>query len=125
MSDWERVSPNSPATCEAPASNSVLRPVKDRTYCNSPAVLYFLPGGYRGTNGAWAFGASAICAAHNEENRIYEDVNCNECGDYVGGNSGKFINRVSDWNAPSDRFTMGKAYPYGAYVCDDCDNLTS
>ena len=73
MSDWERVNPNAPTTCEAPAIDSVFRPVKDRTYCDSPAVLYFLPGGYRGTNGAWAFGAFAVCALHNEENRIYKD----------------------------------------------------
>jgi hypothetical protein len=72
MSDWERVSPNCPDTCDAPAPDSVVRPIADRTYCGEKAVLYFLPGGFRG-DGEFIFGAFAICVKHNVWNKIYQD----------------------------------------------------
>lgn len=114
MSDWERVNPRDFIKCEAPD-------IANDRECEEVAVLIFLPGNYRGTNGDWGEPAEAVCATHNEENRIYEDVICNECGDSVEFGSGKFVNRIPDFNAPSVRHEMGNPYPYGAFICSDCE----
>jgi len=115
MGDWERVNPRDTIKCEGPDT------LNDRE-CEEAAVLIFLPGGYRGANGDWGEPAEFVCATHNEEDRIYQDVTCNECGDSVEFGSGKFVNRVHDFNTPSIRYEMGKAFPYGGYVCAECED---
>ena len=50
---------------------------------------------------------------------------CNECGDSVAMGSGKFVNRIPDLNDVETRKEMGKPYPFGAWICADCDALTS
>lgn len=46
---------------------------------------------------------------------------CNECGQSVKWGSGNFINRIPDFNSPEERHEMGKPYPYGAFMCAECD----
>jgi hypothetical protein len=46
---------------------------------------------------------------------------CNECGESVAPGSGRFVNRVIDMNDPETRREMGKPYPEGDYVCEECD----
>ena len=46
---------------------------------------------------------------------------CCECGRDVSTSSGHSINRVPDFNEPEDRQAMGRAFPYGDYVCASCD----
>ncbi len=46
---------------------------------------------------------------------------CNECGESVRLGSGRFVNRVPDFNEPEDRREMNKPYPEGDYQCAECD----
>ena len=47
---------------------------------------------------------------------------CNECGESVRFGSGKFVNRVIDFNDPETRKAMGKPFPDGDYICEECDS---
>lgn len=46
---------------------------------------------------------------------------CNECGQPVHALSGRFVNRVIDFNGYKTRKEMGKPYPIGDYRCADCE----
>lgn len=46
---------------------------------------------------------------------------CNECGQSVRRESGKFVNRVIDLNSYKTRKGMGKPHPEGDYICADCE----
>lgn len=45
---------------------------------------------------------------------------CNECGKSVAPGSGNFVNRVPDLNDAETRKEMGKPYPGGEYLCEQC-----
>jgi hypothetical protein len=47
---------------------------------------------------------------------------CSICGDSVIGGSGKFVNRVPDLNSPEERWDMGRRFPFGDWVCAECDH---
>jgi len=46
---------------------------------------------------------------------------CNECGKSVKFGSGRFVNRISDFNTRAYRKGMGKPYPEGDFICEECD----
>ena len=46
---------------------------------------------------------------------------CNECGESVAQGSGKFVNRVPDFNTTEERGEMGKPHPEGEFMCAECD----
>jgi hypothetical protein len=50
---------------------------------------------------------------------------CNECGKSVAFGSGNFVNRTPDFNSVADREAMGKPYPYGDYICAECEHKYS
>jgi len=47
---------------------------------------------------------------------------CNECGESVTQGSGKFVNRVPDFNTAEERVEMGKPHPKGSFMCVECDD---
>lgn len=47
---------------------------------------------------------------------------CNECGESVARGSGRFVNRVPDFNTPEERRSMGKPHSEGSFVCAECDS---
>ena len=58
-----------------------------------------------------------------ESKRVVEM--CNHCGRSVAWGSGSYANRVPDCNDVATRIANNLKYPYGDYVCADCDSLTS
>ena len=46
---------------------------------------------------------------------------CNHCGDPVLWGSGKFVNRIPDFNDIQTRIVNGLDFPLGDFVCDYCD----
>ena len=50
---------------------------------------------------------------------------CNACGFSVKAGSGKFVNRIPDFNDIEERIEMGRRFPAGDFVCDDCDRADS
>jgi len=58
----------------------------------------------------------AACGDKESKNEF-----CNECGADVKYGHGNFVNRVPDLNSVADRKAMSKPYPYGDYVCAECD----
>lgn len=46
---------------------------------------------------------------------------CNECGQSVQFGSGRFVNRIPDFNTVEERRAMGKPYPEGDYMCQECE----
>ena len=46
---------------------------------------------------------------------------CNECGESVAPGSGKYVNRIPDFNSERVRKSMGKPHPSGDYICAECD----
>lgn len=49
---------------------------------------------------------------------------CNECGKSVDCGSGRYINRIPDWNDIKTRKKMGKPFPKGNYICAKCEEKT-
>ena len=47
---------------------------------------------------------------------------CNHCGDSVSFGSGKFINRVLDFNDIETRILNKRIMPTGDFVCYECDS---
>ena len=47
---------------------------------------------------------------------------CSLCGSSVAPGSGKFVNRIPDFNTVGARVDHGRPYPLGEYVCKDCDD---
>ena len=55
-----------------------------------------------------------------QENKLVEV--CNHCGNSVAFGSGKFVNRVPDFNDIETKVLNKRKYPAGEFVCDECDN---
>ena len=55
-----------------------------------------------------------------QEEKIVEI--CNHCGESVSRGSGKFVDRVPDFNDISTRISNNLQFPLGDFVCDNCDN---
>jgi len=47
---------------------------------------------------------------------------CNHCGRSVAFGSGKFVNRIPDINDCSTRISNGLQFPFGDFVCEECDD---
>lgn len=47
---------------------------------------------------------------------------CSECGNSVEFGSGRFVNRIPDFNTPSERKDIGRPYPEGDFICAECDS---
>ena len=47
---------------------------------------------------------------------------CNHCGDGVYFGSGKFVNRIPDFNDTNTRISNGLLFPLGDFICEECDN---
>ncbi len=45
---------------------------------------------------------------------------CNECGQSVKCGSGRFVNRILDCNTVTVKRKMGKPFPEGDFICEDC-----
>jgi len=46
---------------------------------------------------------------------------CSECGKSVAIGSGRFVNRVTDFNTLEERKHLGRPHPEGDYICPVCD----
>lgn len=46
---------------------------------------------------------------------------CSECGKSVSFGSGRFVNRVTDFNTVEERKEMGRPYSEGDFICGECD----
>lgn len=46
---------------------------------------------------------------------------CNECGKSVAFGSGRFVDRVMDFNDLETRRDMGKQFPEGDFICPQCE----
>ncbi len=46
---------------------------------------------------------------------------CSECGKSVAFGSGRFVNRVPDFNTVEERKNIGRPYPNGDFICPECD----
>lgn len=46
---------------------------------------------------------------------------CCECGRSVKMGSGRFVNRIPELNDYETRKEMGRPYPEGDWVCEECD----
>lgn len=46
---------------------------------------------------------------------------CGECGKSVKPGSGRFVNRIPDFNSPKVRKEIGRPYPEGDFICAECD----
>ena len=55
-----------------------------------------------------------------DENTIIEI--CNHCGKDVSYGSGRFVNRVLDFNDVITRIDNNLEFPFGDFVCEECDN---
>lgn len=47
---------------------------------------------------------------------------CNHCGKDVYFGSGKFVNRIPDFNDVNTRISNNLLFPLGDFVCEQCDN---
>ena len=45
---------------------------------------------------------------------------CNECGESCKVSTGRYVNRVVDFNTYTTRKIMGKPYQYYDYICPVC-----
>lgn len=50
---------------------------------------------------------------------------CIECGESVAMGSGKFVNRIPDFDDYKTRKENGHPYPKGEWICIECDSKTS
>ncbi len=46
---------------------------------------------------------------------------CNRCGLSVRIGSGRFVNRIHDFNDFGERFTSNRPFPAGDFICTECD----
>ena len=47
---------------------------------------------------------------------------CNHCGHDVSFGSGKFANRIPDINDIQTRIDNHLIFPFGDFICEECDN---
>jgi hypothetical protein len=50
---------------------------------------------------------------------------CAHCGSSVAWGSGKYVNRIPEFNDIETRQSNGLAFPHGDYVCEECDKKTT
>ena len=55
-------------------------------------------------------------------NEVKEKEICNECGKSVKFGSGRFVNRIPDFNTPEEREIAGRPYPEGDFICSECES---
>lgn len=58
---------------------------------------------------------------HHTEKNILIEI-CNHCGNDVSRGSGKFVNRIPDFNDIPTRMENNLVFPLGDFVCEECDN---
>lgn len=79
-----------------------------------------------GRGGKWANAALQKGYANYDDCIPHEEYSiveiCNHCGDDVRLGSGKFVNRIPDLNDVSIRIGNGLLFPFGDFVCEECDN---
>ncbi len=47
---------------------------------------------------------------------------CNHCAKSVAMGSGKYVNRIPDFNDIETRIYFKRKFPAGDFVCEECDN---
>jgi hypothetical protein len=47
---------------------------------------------------------------------------CNHCGKDVSFGSGRFVNRIPDFNDIITRIDNNLEFPLGDFICEECDN---
>jgi hypothetical protein len=47
---------------------------------------------------------------------------CSECGNSVKFGSGRFVNRIPDFDTPEERKIAGRPYPEGDFICAECES---
>jgi len=50
---------------------------------------------------------------------------CSECGKPTYPGSGRFVNRVPDFNDAKTKENMGRPFPHGNFICAECDDKSS
>ena len=60
------------------------------------------------------------CRQEREEIIITNIETCNECGKSVKWGSERYINRIPDLNDKETRLEMGKPFPDGEFICEEC-----
>lgn len=46
---------------------------------------------------------------------------CNHCGKDVTKGSGRFVNRIPDFNDINTRIESNLKFPLGDFICEECD----
>jgi len=54
-------------------------------------------------------------------NKVKVKEICSECGNSVEFGSGRFVNRIPDFNTPAERKMIGRPYPKGDFICAECE----
>jgi hypothetical protein len=54
---------------------------------------------------------------------VTDKETCCKCGNSVKMGSGNFVNRIPDLNEPDDRIENGDVFPFGEYICEECDEF--
>ena len=79
-----------------------------------------------GRGGKWANAALQNGYSHHDDCMPHDECSaveiCNHCGDSVSFGSGKFVNRIIDFNDIPTRIDNGLLYPRGDFVCAECDD---
>ena len=56
------------------------------------------------------------------QKKTHDTERCNHCGKSVGIGSGRFINRIPDFNDIPTRRLFNRKYIWGNFVCAECDD---
>ena len=79
-----------------------------------------------GRGGKWANAALQKGYTHHNDCMPHKECSeieiCNHCGNNVSFGSGKFVNRIPDFNDIFTRIGNGLLFPTGDFVCAECDN---
>ena len=55
-------------------------------------------------------------------NKVKVKEICSECGSSVKFGSGRFVNRISDFDTPAEREIAGRQYPERDFICAECES---
>ena len=47
---------------------------------------------------------------------------CSECGKSVRFGSGRFVNRIPDFDTLAEKKIAGRPYPEGDFICAECES---
>jgi hypothetical protein len=61
----------------------------------------------------------------NTQNKVHDNQRCNHCGQSVAMGSGKFVNRINDFNDLATRRFYKRKYIWGDFICQECDEKSS